>query len=88
MTWLQYPFSFFSLLGAMLICSRLAKRRCYGFGCFIISNCCMITYSIFEHMKEDATGLIITYFAFLILSIVGLYNNCFDSSRDKKILEQ
>lgn len=67
----QYVGVALGLTGAVLVAgSSVRSRRC-GFGLWIVSNACLISWTV----NAGAWGLLAMYAVYSITSAVGLWNN-------------
>lgn len=59
------------LTGAVLVAGATARSRCWGFGLWIASNACHITWTV----NAAAWGLLGMYVVYSITSLMGFGNN-------------
>ena len=67
----QYVGVAFGLMGAVLVAGATARSRRWGFGLWIASNACLISWTV----NAAAWGLLAMYAVYSITSAVGLWNN-------------
>lgn len=68
---LQYPGVVLGLIGAVLVSGSSARSRRWGFGLWIGSNACLITWSV----ADGAWGLLAMYAVYSVTSVIGWRNN-------------
>ena len=67
----QYVGVALGLTGAVLVAGATARSRRWGFGLWIVSNACLISWTV----NAGAWGLLAMYTVYSITSAVGLWNN-------------
>lgn len=67
----QYVGVALGLTGAVLVAVATARSRCWGFGLWIASNVCLVSWAV----NAASWGLLATYAVCSITSAVGLWNN-------------
>lgn len=67
----QYVGVALGLTGAVLVAGATARNRRWGFGLWIVSNACLITWTV----NAAAWGLLGMYAVYSITSLMGFWNN-------------
>ena len=73
----QYLGVALGLTGAVLVAGATTRNRRWGFGLWIASNACLVTWAI----HAEAWGLLTMYAVYSITSLVGFWNNRAGSER-------
>ena len=67
----QYIGVALGLTGAVLVAGATTRSRRWGFGLWITSNACLISWTV----NAGAWGLLAMYAVYSITSVVGLWDN-------------
>lgn len=78
---MQWPASFFSILGSWFISNDSVRQRWWGFFLFLLANFCWIIWAI----PASAWAVVLTQILYVVLSIRGMLNNRPATMMDKKV---